>query len=414
MIRWLVCVLASIACVSLSAPASAQSMAMGVYSPNLVFKPEFSRSEINIIARLLKLEDAERDALLSLHEGYSQSIRARGDEIAESLQDRVDRAQALGDPTLAQTTEEETKAWESEAKKFKDTFLDDLKSLLTKEQSDRWPLVEREMRRFKRIGSGRLYGESIDLVRIVEESFPEGWSNPQVIEALASYAQAMDGALKRRDETISGEMTEQFEAKLSNDKPGAERIYRDSVAARIAVRDLNLRYTEQIAAMMSEEQGTKLRRTVFERSYPNLVSPSRNEKYIRAAADLKSLSSAQAEEIRSIVTTYDRQRLALLNEIAAIQRDRQATKLPAQLDASGSKMTTATTADGQTIQFYSSFDIKPAPDDPLTPLNQRRYELDRDTKRKVERVLNAAQRTEVRQPTSDQILFGFDHEVWGL
>jgi len=409
MIVWM-----SIAMAVAAAGVNGQSMAMSVYSPRDAFSPEFSRTEILILARLLNLGEPEREALNALHEGYVGALTARSDAIGDDLQDRIERSQALGDPDIAQPSDEETKKWEAEAGRLKQTFLDDLKSMMTKEQTDRWPLAEREMRRFKRIGAGRMYGEAVDLVRVVEESFPETWTKPEAAEILSNYAAQMDGALKRRDATSTPEIREEFEKLAIHDKQAAESLYRSSVSARTAVRDLNTRVTEQLVGVMGEAEGMKLRRMVFDKSFPNLVRESRSEKFIRAVALLETLSTEQAADVKQIVEQYDQRRWVLLNEMATVQRERQTNRLPAQLDPKNSKATVATTADGQQIQFWSSANMKAAPDDPMTRLNERRFELDRDTRKRLEPILNESQRTSVRQPMSEHLYFFFDEGELGL
>lgn len=410
--RALACLVACVGAV-LTTPAIAQSMAISVSSPRQHFSPEYTRTDIGIIARVLALSDGDREPLMALHEGYVAALRERGDALGEAIEERIERAQATMDVEGANAKPEETEAWEKEAKEIKEGFLNDMKSLLTGAQADRWPLAEREMRRFKQIGSGRLGGEAIDLVRIVEESLPEAWATASVAEVLLRYAESMDGALKARQEAIGGERSGEFEAMLDKDKAAALKMWEDAQAKRIAVRDLNLRYAEQIAGLLSGEKGTQFRRLVFEKSYPGLVKPSRSENVIRAAAALTTLSDSQREQIRGIVDAYDVRRLALLREMAAVLKEKQEKKKPSRLDAENSNLQVATTDKGETISFYSSASLKRDDNDPMNPLHERRYELDRGTRRKIEAVLSQEQRDAIRQPPQDMILIDFE-EVWGL
>ncbi len=395
-------------------PVMGQSMSIGVYTPAQAFHPEFDRTDIAIIARLLTLGEPEREALNALHEGYVGALKNRAETIGEDLQDRIERSQAMGDPALARPTDDEVVKWESEAARLKQGFLDDLKSMMTREQTDRWPLAEREMRRFKQIGDGRMYGESIDLARVVERSFQEAWNNPQVIEILATYAAQVDGALKRREAATTPDLRQRFEELATTDRAAAEAIFESARAARIAIRDLNLRTAELLAGEMGEPEGTRLRRQVFGDSFPHLVRPSRSENCIRAIASLDSLTAQQATDVKLIVEQYDQRRWALLAEMAAVLRERQSTRLPAELDPAGSQATVATTADGEKISFWSSSRIKPRNDDPMTALNERRYQLDRETRQRLEAMLTPEQKDAVRQPPAHQITFSFDQGELGL
>lgn len=407
-------VLVMILCIMHAAPALGQSMSMSVYSPTQAFAPSISRTEIGIIGRLLNLSDADREAVITLQDGYVQALRTRSQALSEDLQDRIEHAQAMNDPALGTPSQQERNRWEADAKKLKDSFLDDLKSLLTREQADRWPLVERELRRFRDIGFGRLHGESVDLARLIEESFPAAWNNRQVVETLGNYAQVIDGALKAREETISSQAAASFEENLKSDKAEAERLYRAALAKRLAVRDINLRFTNEVAGLLSAEEGARLKQAVFDASYPHLIRQSRSETFIRAAAKLQTGNATLASDIKAVVSDYERRRLAILTDMAAVVRERDESRLPARLDPKASKTQVATTADGQTIQFMSGDSLKTDPNDPMTPLNQKRYELDRDTRKKIERMLTPEQLASVRPPAVEQMAFGFDEDAWGL
>ncbi|GJQ29309.1 MAG: hypothetical protein HBSAPP03_11930 [Phycisphaerae bacterium] len=397
----------------LQGAALAQSMAVGVQSPRQFYKPEFTRTDMTILGRVLLLSDEEREPLLALYEGHASDLKAAAEVHTAALEDRIERAEALKDVSSASVPQEEVGRWKEEADRIKRAFVDDLKSLLTSAQANRWPLAEREMRRFKRISAGRLGGESLDLVRLVEEHVPEAWGSADVTEALLRYADAMDGALRTRDEAIGESRSEEFERLVGTDRAGALRVWEEAQAARIAVRDLNLRYAEQVASVLAPEQATALRRAVLEKSYPKLCEPTRSEKVIRAAAALSTLDESQRREVREIVEGYETRRLALLREMAAVAKEQQEKKKPARLDPKGSNMQVATTEDGNTISFYSSDALKPPADDPMIALRERRFELDRATRRKVEAVLTASQREAVRQPAQDMVVFDFE-DVWGL
>jgi hypothetical protein len=407
-VQFIVLLLVSLACLRL---APAQSMSIGVSSPQNAFKPAINAGDISVIARVLSLGDAERDALRALHEGHLSSVKARRDAVQEELQERIERAQITGDWEAAQASTQEQEMWTGEAKKLCEGFLADLKSLLTREQADRWPLVERELRRFDRIGAGRFGGESIDVIRLVEDLAPSIWLDQAAADVLTEYAAKVDGLIKARDEAISDQQSGSFHALAKNDKAAAERVWTAARSARIALRDLNQSTAERIAALLPEAQAFALRRKVMELAYPALLKPTRTEAFIRAVGDLNSLDASQREAVKSIVSDYDRRLWELLKEMASVRREQDAAAKPVELRDNA--LQTAMTADGQEINFMSSANIKANPDDPLVKLKLRRLELDRDTKQKLMPILKEAQAEACRQPPAEQLLFGED-EFWGL
>lgn len=407
-VRFIVVMVIGLVCVRL---APAQTMSMSVGRPQDVFSPSISIADINVIARVLTLGEGEREALRALYEGHATAMKARREIVEEELQDQIERAQVAGDWSGAQANATEQEVWTTEAKKLRDGFLADLKSLLTREQADRWPLVERELRRFNRIGDGRFGGESIDLIRMVEDLAPSTWQDPAAAEILTDYAARIDGLLKTREEAVSSEQSQSFHKLAQTDKAAAERLWATARSARMAVRDLNLGTTERLAALLPEDKATALRRKVLGLSYPGLVKPTRTEAFIRAAGALDSLDKDQRAAVDSIVAEYDRRLWEVLKELGSIRREQEASAKPSELIEGGTQV--ATTADGEEIRFMSSNDIKPDPDNPLVKAKLRRLELDRATKSKLVPVLKDAQAQACRQPPVEHLFFGEDTH-WGL
>lgn len=392
--------------------AHAQSMMISFSTPESNYVPALSAREVNIIARVLGMNETDREAMMLLHSGHVAAVTQRRNAVSDEVQVGFEEAQATGDSNFARVSSEKEEAWTKEAQQLKDAFFEDLKSLLSKEQADRWPLVERELRRFRSLPKGRFAGEKLDVIAIVDDSYPHAWKNPSISDALVAYAASLDSLLKVRDGYLSEEKKSEFESLCTTDKAQAERMWRDSVSSRVAVRDLNLRTADQIAAMLPSNEGEQLRRQVLCASYKKICSQSRSEAFVRAASKLTSLTAEQRATVNDIVNAYEVRSNALIREIAAATREREVTLKPMQLEpSSGSKV--AKTADGETITFYSSEDLKPRDDDPLVPLAKRRHELDRDTRRSIERVLTPEQRDECRQPAIGHIEVGTD-SYWGL
>lgn len=406
------CVIAVLAVLPI-AHVSGQSMAVSVATPGAYFKPKLSKRDLSIISRVLNLGEVENEVVVQLLEGHEAVMRQRREAAEDEVDEIIERAQVLSDIAGAQLPKERDDAFKAESEKLRDAFMDDLKGILSREQAGRWPLVERELRRFHSIGRGRLAGESLDLIRMIDDKYPSSWTNPEIAAALAEYAEAMDSALKARDEAIGETRSSEFESKLDSDLKAAAKLFEESLASRVAVRDINIRYSERISGLLAGEAAEEFRRSVFHSSFPSLVKPTKSEEWIRAAAVLDSLDSDQRTQTSEIMKRYERERWTLLKEMAALYRERQLEMRPARLDPAKSKTKVATTAEGETISFYSSADIKPTPDDPMTKIKQRKLDLDIQTRRKITPLLTDAQREQVRQPASSYFMFEAE-SIWGL
>jgi hypothetical protein len=393
--------------------ALGQSMAVSVSDPSTAFEPALRSHEIRIIARILGLADSERDALAALYDGHCETLKVRAAEIADSREEALERAQATADFSVANVPKETEDAWKAEAAQAKAAFLDDLKILLTKEQADRWPLVERELRRFKSLDRGRIAGEKLDLIRLVDEHAPAAWKNPDIANLLASYVQSLDAALTRRDTQLDSSDGSEFAKLAHSDRAAAESMWRTVIALRVAVRDINLKTAEQVAALLPEKDAEAFRAETFKAAYPKIAKATRTESYIRAAAALKSLSPQQAADIRAVLDSFDLRIAAVQKEQAALRREQDAETPPLVLRSSDAGSKTATTADGEVITFFSPASGTVDKESPAYKLQLRRFQLESDTKRQVNGLLSADQRDECRQPPIDMLVFGED-DYWGL
>ncbi|MFZ4575070.1 MAG: hypothetical protein ACOYN0_11775 [Phycisphaerales bacterium] len=400
--------------VALACPlARAQIMAVSVTNPADYFRPTLQPHEIRVITRILNLAESEGAALLALYDGHAATLKARAGEISDEREEALEEAQATADLAAAGIPKETEDAWKAEAERATSTFFDDLKVLLTKEQADRWPLVERELRRFKSLGRGRIAGESLDVIRLVDEHAPAAWSNPEISGFLASYVQTLDAVIVRRDAQLDSPQATDFGKMAHDDRAAAETFCRDVTALRVAVRDMNLKAAEQVASLLPEGKSDAFRKRVFEAAYPRITKASRTERYIRAAAAVKSLSPQQQADINDAIAAFEVRLASVQKEQAALKREEDATKLPLVLRGSQGGATSATTADGEVITFYSPGKDSVDKESPAYKLQQRRFQLESETKRRINGFLTPEQRDACRQPPVDQLLFGED-DFWGL
>lgn len=397
----------------ITSAARGQSMAVSVSDPSTAFEPGLRSHEIRIIARILGLAEPEREALSALYDGHCETLKARAAEISDSREEALERAQATADFSVADVPKETEDAWKAEAAQAKAAFLDDLKILLTKEQADRWPLVERELRRFKSLDRGRIAGEKLDLIRLVDEHAPAAWTTPDIANLLASYVQSLDAALTRRDAQLDASDGSEFAKLAHSDKAAAEAMWRTVIALRVAVRDINLKTAEQVASLLPERDAEAFRTQVFKAAYPRIAKATRAESYIRAAASLKSLTAEQASGIRAVMDSFELRLAAVQKEQASLRREQDAETPPLVLRSSDAGSKTATTADGEVITFFSPSSGTVDKESPAYKLQLRRFQLESETKRQVNGLLNAEQRDECRQPPIDMLVFGED-DYWGL
>jgi hypothetical protein len=389
--------------------ASAQSsVGIGFYTPGGAFRPEVSARDLRVFVRVFGLRDEERVALESLHAAYVEALEVRSREIKRIVNDMLEEAEVIQDRRLIESSAVQGKiaAWDSEAEKMKSQFLEDLRSVLTREQESKWPILERELRRLREIGSGRMSGESVDLSRLVDSVVPGAWEHPDVADLMEQYAVGMDRLLLARDAATTKRTDEFEEAIKGGDASRAERIWKDAQASRIAIRDWNARFVREIGARLDPDDAAKLDRAYFEAANERLCQPTRGETYIRAVANLDSLSDTQQGEIAGIVEGYERARLALLRRIAVAEQELQERQIPNRLaKALGQD------PEGKLASFDGASRLPP--DHPLLALRRERLELDRHNRRRIDAVLQEWQREQVPVQSEGWVSFT-DWTPWSL
>lgn len=354
-----------------------------MFDPAREFKPEYSKRDVAIIVRVLGVSATEREAIDTLYEGYVDGLRTRANEVSAILNEQVERAEVVGDSRLIQNIRADD--WQKEADSKKAAFLDDLRGLLTPEQVGRWNLAEREVRRLKRVGSGRVPGEAADLIRILDEVDETASSNKDIADLLERYATELDAAIMTRDKLIE-DQGKVFYEKTESDPEEAKSLWKDSLRNRTAIRDINRRYVRQITPLLSEEKAEQFNKRFFEKSYSALFKPTRSEEWSREAAALTTLTDEQRNTTKEAIKTYETKRWQVLQRGAELEDAVVAERMPRELEA---KLLNKP----EHVNFTGQLDL-PA-DHPMRKWREERFALDYSLRREINSILTEQQRSEV-------------------
>jgi Spy/CpxP family protein refolding chaperone len=385
-----------------AAPAFAQfgSMHTSLYSPEL--NPEFSARDLKVMIRVLELTPEAQDALRALYDNYTSTLKREGDRVRELADAEAERAELLNDSSLLEPARKRLSDFSARAIELRKTFLDDLKSLLTREQEANWPILERELRRIKSIPKGRLAGESLDIVRLTEDLIGDTQMPPQVLEILGTYRLEIDRALVARDTLIAAE-SKSYNAALKDDPEKAKGTYSQIRDRRTAVRDINERYARLIAAELPDDKRTSLEKKIFELSYPMLIRPTRVDEYLKGAAELESLTADQRTQLKGLKARRDADTLAWAKQAAVGWRRMEEEELPGELAK-------ALGQPHDPSEYTQRYNGSWLPEDhPLVQARLQRLELDRALRSQLDQILSAEQRAEV--PTRIQGTAKFENWV---
>ncbi len=258
---------------------------------------------------------------MELPEETRQKLEAIAKEMAEKLQAQLaEQVAAGGGPMLIgpdvhdaiaeqerrfEELREATQKFERDKEALRRQFVVEAQGQLQPEQLGRWPALERALVRSKTLPKGRLDGERTNLLEIAEALELEEIDDEAVAQELESYDFALHDALVARNEFLAGVHQRIDEAIQKGDKDKALTIVDKAATLRVAVRDVNERFTDSLAARLSTPEAEVLQRKALEVSYPRVYRPTRAQKAFKAARELPGLDPDVLAGIAAIAAAYE-------------------------------------------------------------------------------------------------------------
>jgi len=242
-----------------------------------------------------------------------------------------------------------------------------IQELLAEEQMARWPALQRVLLRVKTLPRGRLSGERVDVVALVDALDLTDEQREALDEVLLAYELALDEALRRRNAFLDGAQPKIDECLGNRDFETAMDLADRAARRRIAVRDLNMNYGEQVASMLQDDGLRDMMRAKFrEASFPRIARPTYADRAFDAALEIPALDENRRETITTMYDVY-RQEREQLNE--ALTRAIMASE-PSEPRRSIEDI--ASMRNGGPISFGGEDDTG----DPVRALRQRARDLD--------------------------------------
>lgn len=408
-----------ILCVSLlviSGIASGSSMVFGLPGSSN-FRPAISRTQLALIIRALQLTEDQIHAVQDLHAAHTAELQSAGATYRAELEDRIDRAEMLGDLAVAQSIFQDAQQWEEREEELERSFLLEMRLLLDADQDARWSLVQREMRRIKAMPFGRMLGENLDVISMVESLGLD--PNPEMLAVLDRYARDLDPALQARDEFLRVSAVEADES-LATDPKRAKQLFERSRSLRRAVRDINIRSIDQLASAASPEDAARIHGEYQQRMARALGLPeSRLDEMIQAIGGLPSLTTSQRDRIGKITESYRASRKDWdARYVDAAIRAEDSTVPPPLRTALGAEESNSRADDTKNDDGQWTKRSERSTIESLRRLWEERIDLDRSTREALRAMLDEAQREAIvtkRNEVTVQVgnLFGTE-EYFGL
>lgn len=284
----------------LAAPAPAQ---FGGRSAMMqAVEPDVWQRDLPIFAEALQLEEWQRPIMDMLVEDYLSSFNAGIDEMKQRMQG----LQAKGDKASIQKVLEPLEDWSVKKKQLYATFLGGVRSQLSEQQLERWPNLERALRRERLLPQSELSAEGLNLLGVARDLAPPPEVSAAAAAALDAYEARLDEALQARQARMEEIVPALKEAMEQMNHDRGVQLQERIMASRLALRDVQERSIEEIALAMGPEWGDRFRTMALQRAYAEAFQPSPVMRQYVAALALTTLSEEQRTTITSLKDEFQK------------------------------------------------------------------------------------------------------------
>lgn len=293
--------------VALSAlPSPAQPMRFGGGMGEML-QPAFSTRDMERYADFLNLTPEQRDAAKALVEGYQSEY----ERIAREMRDASDAAREefrdTRDFTVWDDLRPKFEAFQKRRRELEQSLFNDVKVLLTDDQTSRWPALERLRRRDQSLRRGFLSGEAVDVIRLFDDLKPPPELRDRAKPILDQYEMEIDRALVERDERYEDGFSRGMDLWRAGDLAAVADVFNKAREAAVNVRDANRRYARQVEAVLPDDLRESFSRQFLERSFPRVYRPSDAQRALDAAAAFNDLSPDQRAALAELRASYSRE-----------------------------------------------------------------------------------------------------------
>lgn len=340
-----------------------------------------SRSDFERYGSLLELDDVQREVAAELFAEFADRRTQRRDLQRERMAAAREGAREGGDfgelyRAIRSLGEQERKASDAEQA----TLLADVRALLTEAQAERWPLVERRLRRDRLLSGLTRSLARVDMEDLVREAAPELAQTPEMASEIEAWALRVDKALRQREKLAADVAENAFNVgggarlvmSVTETRGQGEDPYKPLREIDGRLEDMAGALVRVAGAMAGPEQAQAIDRAWHERAFPQVYRPTDGERRLQAALAMEGLTADQADVLA-----------ALRDEVARLADTRRAAWLAAARQAEAA----STLPPGVELQVGGDG----APADPVAQARESVRAIDTRIEGGLEAVLTADQ-----------------------
>lgn len=267
---------------------------------------------------ILELDDEQREVVQILFEDFMQETQDITAKVRTQMEAaREDMRSGGGDFTVFRSITEDSNKKREDLQK---QFLGDVRVMLSEDQVEHWPRLERAIRRNQSMRRGFMSGERVDLTKVVEQVELDESSLAQVNVALGQYEVDLDRAIVARDEAQTRAIGQAGEVFRSGDRGAIEDLFDKQRKLSVRVRDVNRRYAREIEGRLTEDEKARFSDAFKRASFPQVFRTGQGQRVLDLVLAYEDLGDEQRETIEEIGESFGHDSSKLNDQhIAAIE-----------------------------------------------------------------------------------------------
>lgn len=194
-------------------------------------------------------------------------------------------------------------------RQMRNEFEGDLVAILTEDQISLWPPLERQLIRDRLLPRGRLSGETVDVMGLVEQQEFEDEVLIALLPVLQEWDASVTPALSARDDHMVENQGVLMSAIHTMDTTSGIDVMKAQAKLAEAVRDINDNAIANIVLLLPEEEREEFDAYSKERGYPRIFRPTRTDRAYKAAMELEAL---EPDILQAIMELYDSLQLEMV------------------------------------------------------------------------------------------------------
>jgi hypothetical protein len=302
MFQGIACVAACAAAFMVTGPAKAQfGEAAGIAE---AMQPDYYQRDVVIVSQSLNLDETQRVIVKTLFEDYQASFEEGLERMKKRFDNMREDLQSADTKSIMKAVFAPFRDWNVEKAQLGAQFMANVEVVLTAEQRDLLPGLQRRLYRERNLHKGRLSGESVNLMDVVRDMNFDARLMIQLQPVLDAYEIALDRALHNREDPITGKSNPMLESLEEQDPEKGRIALKQHIDRQIAVRNVNDEYIEQIALALPSEKADAFRAAALDRAYPRVYRETPVQRLFKAARELQGLDSATLQSVTALEAEF--------------------------------------------------------------------------------------------------------------